>query len=97
MNKCSIAAVLALTWLMIMPPPKMPPVKSADGSYEVDLTKPITRWILFATYRNEAACRGDLKEKPSYFLCIDRNNPAFRAAAAAVAPAAQAPKPAPKN
>lgn len=88
---------------MIMPPPKMPPVKSPDGTYEVDLTKPITRWILFATYRNEAACRGDLKDKPSYFVCIDRNNPAFRAAAiaaaqqpAAPAPAAQPPKAAPK-
>lgn len=75
--------MLAITWLMIMPPPRMPPVKNKDGSYQVDLTTPINRWIVFATYRNQAACRGDLQSKPHYFVCIDRTNPAFRAAAIA--------------
>ncbi|MGC1342450.1 MAG: hypothetical protein WA854_08995 [Candidatus Binataceae bacterium] len=107
MKKCSIAAMLALTWLMIMPPPKMPPVKDKNGNYEVDVTTPINKWILFATYRNQDACRGDLKSKPNYFICIDRTNPAFRAAAlaeaqkaqhrATAAPAAQAPQATPKN
>ncbi len=83
MKKCSIAALLALTWLMLMPPPKMPPVKDKNGDYEVNLAMPITKWALFATYRNEAACRGDLKDKPSYFICIDKSNPSFRAAAIA--------------
>ncbi|MFZ1887125.1 MAG: hypothetical protein WAU33_03785 [Candidatus Binataceae bacterium] len=106
-RKCSIAAMLAMTWLMIMPPPKMPLVKDKSGSYEVDLTTPINKWILFASYRNQAACRGDLKSKPHYFICIDRTNPAFRAAAIAeaqkepraktAAPAAQAPQAPPKN
>jgi len=107
MRKCPIAAMLALTWLMIMPPPKMPPAKDRNGNYEVDLAIPITKWIVIATYRNPAACRGDLKSKPHYFICIDRTNPAFRAAAIAEAQkeqraktatsAAQAPQAPPKN
>ncbi|HVA80753.1 MAG TPA: hypothetical protein VNF29_07495 [Candidatus Binataceae bacterium] len=72
MKKCSIAAVFALTSLMMMAPPKMPPVKGKNGNYEVNLTLPVTRWIVFATYRNETACRGDLKQKPNYFVCIDQ-------------------------
>ncbi|HUY28394.1 MAG TPA: hypothetical protein VMV27_13350 [Candidatus Binataceae bacterium] len=72
MKKCSIAAVFALTWLMMMPPPKMPPVKGKDGNYEVNLTVPVARWIVFATYRNQTACRGDLKQKPSYFVCVEQ-------------------------
>jgi len=71
MRKYSIAAIGLFTWLMMMPPPKMPPVKGADGYYEVDLTVPVSKWLTYATYRNEEACRGDLKGMASYFVCID--------------------------
>ena len=71
MRKYCIPTIGILTWLMMMPPPKMPPVKDAHGYFEVDLTVPISKWLTFATYRNEAACRGDLKGKPNYFVCID--------------------------
>ena len=57
---------------MMMPPPKMPPVKDHTGNYEVNLAKPVTSWLTFATYENETACRGDLKKKPSYFKCVDQ-------------------------
>jgi len=56
---------------MMMPPPKMPPVKDSKGNYKVDLTVPVSNWIKYATYRNEPACRGDLKSMPDYFVCVD--------------------------
>ena len=71
MKKHSLAVVGFLTWLMMMPPPKLPPVKDSQGNYEVDLRVPVAKWITYATYRNEPACRGDLKHMPDYFLCVD--------------------------
>ena len=56
---------------MMMPPPKMPPVKDSQGNYKVDLTVPVRNWITYATYQNEPACRGDLKGMPDYFMCVD--------------------------
>jgi hypothetical protein len=93
MKKCSITAVFALTWLMMMPPPKMPPVKDKSGNYEVNLSLPVSRWVVFSTYRNEAACRGDLKAMPSYFVCIDKNSPALKAASPRTTAPAAAPAP----
>ena len=56
---------------MMMPPPKMPPVKDSQGYYKVDLTVPVSKWMTFATYRNELACVGDLRSMPGYFRCVD--------------------------
>jgi hypothetical protein len=72
MNKYCLPVVGVLTWLMMMPPPKMPPVKNHAGGYEVNLAEPLTNWLTFATYENEAACRGDLKKMLSYFKCVDQ-------------------------
>ena len=71
MKKYSLPVVGLLTWLMMMPPPKMPPVKDSHGYYKVDLTVPVSNWLTYATYENEPACRGDLKGMPDYFLCVD--------------------------
>src|SRR5215469_2467321 len=71
MKKHYLFVVGILTWLMMMPPPKMPPVKDSQGNYEVDLRVPVSKWITYATYRNEPACRADLKHMPEYFLCVD--------------------------
>jgi hypothetical protein len=71
MRKRCLPTIGLVTWLMMMPPPKMPPVKDAHGYFEVDLTVPIRKWLTYATYRNEAACRGDLRRMPSYFVCVD--------------------------
>jgi hypothetical protein len=56
---------------MMMPPPKMPPVKDSHGNYKVDLTVPVGNWMTYATYQNEPACRGDLKGMAEYFICVD--------------------------
>ncbi len=71
MKKYSVPFVGLLTWLMMMPPPKMPPVKDSQGNYAVNLTVPVAKWIPYATYANEPACRGDLKGMPEYFVCVD--------------------------
>jgi hypothetical protein len=71
MKKYSLPVVGLLTWLMMMPPPKLPPVKDSQGNYKVDLTIPVSNWVTYATYENEPACRGDLKGMPDYFLCVD--------------------------
>jgi hypothetical protein len=71
MKKYSLPVVGLLTWLMMMPPPKLPPVKDSHGDYKVDLTVPVGHWMTYATYENEPACRGDLKGMPDYFLCVD--------------------------
>ncbi len=71
MNKYCLPVAGLLTWLMMLPPPKMPPVKDSHGDYAVDLTVPVGRWLTFATYRNESACRGDLKKMPDYFMCVE--------------------------
>lgn len=79
----AVAAVVTMGWLMMMPPPKMPPRKDAHGNFEVNLSVPVTRWLVFATYRNEAACRADLAGKPSYFMCVDSADVEPKAAATA--------------
>jgi hypothetical protein len=56
---------------MMMPPPKMPPVKDSQGNFKVDLTVPVSKWLTYATYQNEPACRGDLKGMQDYFVCVD--------------------------
>lgn len=71
MKKHWLPVVGLLTWLMMMPPPRMPPVKDAKGDYEIDLRVPVGNWLTFATYRNEPACRGDLKKMPDYFMCVE--------------------------
>jgi len=71
MKKHYLPVVGLLTWLMMMPPPKMPPVKDSKGNYKVDLAVPVSKWITYATYRNAPACRGDLKSMPNYFVCVD--------------------------
>ena len=71
MKKRCLPVIGLLTWLLMIPPPKMPPVKDANGDYEVDLTVPVANWLTYATYRNEPACRGDLKKMPDYFMCIE--------------------------
>jgi len=89
----ALAASAALTWLLMMPPPKMPPTRDTHGNFEVNMTVPVTRWLVYGTYRNEAACRGDLKAKPSYFMCVDQSSlPSRSSAATAHTPAAPAPK-----
>jgi hypothetical protein len=72
MKKYCLPVVVVLSWLMMMPPPKMPPVKNPAGNYEVNPAAPVINWMTFATYRNEAACRGDLKKMPSYFKCVNQ-------------------------
>jgi hypothetical protein len=71
MRKYCLPVLGLLTWLMMMPPPKMPLVKDAHGDYEVNTGAPMAKWLVYATYRNEAACRGDLKDLPGYFKCVD--------------------------
>jgi hypothetical protein len=71
MKKHCIPVVGLLTWLMMLPPPKMPPVKDSHGDYAVDLTVPVANWLKYATYQNESACRGDLKKMPDYFMCVE--------------------------
>ena len=56
---------------MVMPRPKMHLVKDSQGNFEVDLTVPASKWLTYATYQNEPACRGDLKGMPNYFVCVD--------------------------
>ncbi|MGA9725516.1 MAG: hypothetical protein WBQ86_23870 [Candidatus Binatus sp.] len=71
MKKHCLPVVGLLTWLLMLPPPKLPPVKDAKGDYQVDLTVPVGKWITYATYRSESACRGDLKSMPDYFACVE--------------------------
>ena len=56
---------------MMLPPPKLPPVKDKQGNYAVDLTVPVAKWMTYATYANESACRGDLKGMPDYYMCVE--------------------------
>lgn len=56
-----------------MPSPMIPPQHDAHGNFEANLLVPITRWLVVATCRDEASLGGDLKGKPSYFMCLNRS------------------------
>jgi hypothetical protein len=73
MKKLCLPALGLLTWVMLVPPPRFPLVKDPKGNYAVDVKAPIGNWLVFRTYRNPAACRGDLKDMPRYFVCADRD------------------------
>jgi hypothetical protein len=91
MKKCSVSAVALLAWLLMFPPPKMPPVKAPDGSYEVNSALPISSWLVLHRYTSEAACKRELKQMPKYYRCVSSDNPALKRTAATAPKAAPAP------
>jgi len=87
MKRCWLSAVTVLVWLLLLPPPKMPPAKNPDGTFQVDLKVPLKNWLVFGKYDTKKACLAERKSKPSYFDCVQSSDPRLKGGFAATAPA----------
>ena len=85
MRKCYPAALVLISWLLMLPPPIFPPVKDASGNYKMNTTVPLSQWLTFKTFASEEACKAKLKQAPSFYRCISSDDPALKKKAAAAA------------
>ncbi|HYB89434.1 MAG TPA: hypothetical protein VEC38_00165 [Candidatus Binataceae bacterium] len=102
MKRCWLSAFGVFVWLLLLPPPKMPPQKNPDGTYQVDQSIPLKNWMVYGKYDSKKACLEERKSKPSYFNCVRstdshlKGGSALTAAATTPAPAKEASAPAQK-
>lgn len=82
MRKCCVAAVVLISWFVMLPPPVFPPVKDAQGHYKMNSTLPLSQWLKYKTYDSEEACRAELKQLQPFYRCIRSDDPALKGRAA---------------
>jgi len=78
MRKCYPAALVLISWFLMMPPPVYPPTKEASGDYKMNLTAPMSQWLKFKTLKSEDACKAQLKKVQPYFKCLSSDDPALK-------------------
>ena len=86
MRKCYPAAVVLISWFVMLPPPIFPPVKDASGNYKMNTTVPLSQWLKYKTVQSEAACKAELKQLQPFYKCIRSDNPALKKPVAKSAP-----------
>ena len=85
MRKCYPAALVLISWLLMLPPPIFPPVKDASGNYKMNSAMPLSQWLTFQKFQSEEACKAKLKGAPSFYRCISSDDPALKKKAATAA------------
>jgi hypothetical protein len=87
MRKCYATAMVLMGWYLMLPPPVMPPVKSASGDYQVNSAAPMSQWMKFKTFKSEDACKAQLKKVQSFYKCVPSDDPGLKAHVSAPASA----------
>jgi hypothetical protein len=83
MRKCyAAAALLLVSWLVMLPPPIYPPAMDASGHYKMNTTVPPSQWLKFKTVQSEAACKAELKHLQPFYRCFRSDDPALKKSAA---------------
>jgi hypothetical protein len=78
MRKCYTAAIVLISWLLMLPPPIFPPVKDSSGHYKMNNTAPLSQWLTFKTLPSEEACKAQLKKVQPFYRCISSDDPALK-------------------
>jgi hypothetical protein len=78
MRKCYPAALVLISWLLMLPPPIYPPVKDASGNYKMNTSVPLSQWLTFKTFASQEACEAKLKKAPSFYKCVSSDDPALK-------------------
>ena len=78
MRKCYPAALVLISWFLMLPPPVYPPAKEASGDYKMNLTAPMTQWLKFKTLQSEDACKAQLKKVQPFYKCVSSDDPALQ-------------------
>jgi hypothetical protein len=83
MRKCYPAALVLISWFLMLPPPVFPPVKDSSGNYKMNTTAPMSQWLKFKTLESEEACKAQLKKMQRFYKCVSSDDPALKPAPAA--------------
>jgi hypothetical protein len=90
MRKCYAAALLLISWFVMLPPPVYPPSMDSSGHYKMNTTVPPSQWLKFKTVDSEAACKAELKHLQPFYRCFRSDDPALKKSTAAAKPAPSA-------
>ena len=69
------AALVLISWFLMLPPPVMPPVKDASGDYKMNTAAPMSQWLKFKTLKSEEACKAQLKKVQPFYKCVSERRP----------------------
>jgi hypothetical protein len=78
MRKYFAMAIVLISWYLMLPPPKFPPVKESYGGYAVNAKAPLSQWLTLKTLGSESDCKALLKTKAPYYRCVASDDPALK-------------------
>jgi hypothetical protein len=78
MRKCFSAAIVLMTWYLMLPPPIFPPVKQPNGDFAVNVKAPFSQWLTLKTFATQSQCKAELKHKQPYDRCVSSDEPSLK-------------------